>query len=93
MLVVGADAVELLEQIEDDIGLPVDDGAAQLREAVRHSQRHDFVARRFQMGDHVVFGAPFVDLLLGGPDQRVGRHEGGVHQHQRALFLHSCRSS
>ena len=38
VLVVGDDAVEFLEQVEDDVGLPVDDRAAQLRQAVAEAR-------------------------------------------------------
>ena len=98
MLVIGDDAVEFLEQIENDVGLPIDDGAAQLRQAVGKPQRQDFVAGSLEMRNDVVFGPPFVDFLLGGARQGLGRHEGRVHQHQRAQLFHSatrgnCRSS
>ena len=71
VLIVGDDAVELLQQVEDDVGLPVDDGAPQFRQAVAQAQRHDLVARGLQMRDDVVLGAPFVDLLLGNALQRI----------------------
>ena len=44
VLVVGDDAVELLEQVEDDVRLPVGDGAAQLGEAVEHPEAAHLVA-------------------------------------------------
>ncbi len=61
-------------------------------------KRQDLMPGRLQMRDDVVFGAPFVDLLLGRAHQGIGRHQGGVHQHQNSQFLHSatrgnCRSS
>ena len=64
MLIVGDDAVEFLEQIEHDVGLPIDDRAAQLREAIAQAQGQHVVARGLQMRYDVVFGAPFVDFLL-----------------------------
>ena len=44
VLVVRDDAVELLEQIEDDVRLPVGDRAAQIREAVEHADAAYFVS-------------------------------------------------
>ena len=90
VLIVGDDAVELLEQIEDDVRLPVDDGAAQLRQAVAQAQWHHVMAGGLQMRNHVVFGAPFVDFLLGEAVQRIRRHQRRVHQHQGTHFLHSA---
>ena len=44
VLVVGDDAVEFLQQVEDDVRLPVGDGAAQLGEAVEHAEAAHLVA-------------------------------------------------
>ena len=43
VLVVADDAVELLQQVEDHVRLPVRDGAAQFGEAVEHAQRAHLV--------------------------------------------------
>ena len=44
VLIVGDDAVELLQQIEDDVRFPVGDGAAQLRQAVEHAEAAHLMA-------------------------------------------------
>ena len=64
VLIVGDDAVELLEQIEDDVGLPVGDRAAQLGQAVEHADAAHLVAGLAQRRDHVVLGAPLLDFLV-----------------------------
>ena len=89
MLIVGDDAVEFLQQVEYDVGLPVGDGAAQLGQAVAQSQGPDLMAFGFQMRNDVVFGAPFVDFLFGGSLQRIRGHERRMHEHQRPHLLHS----
>ena len=90
VLIVGHDAVELLEQVEDDVRLPLHDRAAQVHEVVVHAERHHLVAGFLEMRDDVVLGAPLIDFLLGDAAQRVRRHERRVHQHQGAQLLHSA---
>ena len=72
VLIVGDDPVELLQQVEDDVRLPLDDGAPQLRQVVAQPQRHDLVAGVLQVRDDIVFGAPLFDFLL-----RDARSESG----------------
>src|SRR4029079_8362535 len=64
VLVVGDDAVELLEQVEDDLGLPLRDDVAQLLEAVGDAEAAHLVAGFLQRRDDVEFGAAFLDLLF-----------------------------
>ena len=87
VLIVGDDAVEFLQQVEHDVRLPIGDGAAQFRQTVAQAQRHHFVSRLLQMGDHIVFGAPLFDLFLGRAFQGVRRHQGRMHQHQGARLF------
>ena len=89
VLVVGDDALELLEQVEDDVGLPVGDRAAQLGEVVAHAEHPDLVAHRAERRRDVVLRAPLVDLLLGVA-VGVSAAPGLVHQHQHAQLLHSA---
>jgi hypothetical protein len=64
VLVVGDDAVELLQQIEHQLRLALHQRGTQFRQRIEHAERLHLVAGGAQRGDHVVFGAPFVDLLL-----------------------------
>ena len=93
VLIVGDDAVEFLEQIEHHLRLPLDQRRAQLGQRVEHAERLHLVSGRAQRRDHVVFGAPFVDLLLAVAFQAVGRHQARVHDDQRAQLLHARRRS
>ena len=65
MLIVGDDAVEFLEQVENDIRLPFADLAAQCGQAVEHTKASYFGTPGTQMRDDIVFRAPLVNLLIG----------------------------
>jgi hypothetical protein len=84
VLIVGHDAIEFLEQIEDHLRLPLEQRAAQLGEGVEHAEDLHLVAGGAQRRDHVVLGAPLVDLLLGVAIERLGRHQARVHHDQGA---------
>ena len=84
VLVVGADAVEFLQQVEDDVRLPVGDGAAHLGEAVEDPQAAHLVAGLAQGGDDVVLGAPLLDFLFGVAFQGLRRHQARVHHDEGA---------
>src|SRR5262249_53252849 len=64
VLVVRDDAVEFLQQVEDDLRLPLQDLGAQFREAVTHTERLDVMAGIAQVRDDVVLAAPLLDLLV-----------------------------
>ena len=91
VLVVGDDAVELLEQVEDDVGLPVGDRAAQLGEAVEHADAAHVVAEPAQRRGDVVLGAPLFDFLLAVSFQALRRHQARVHHDERAQSFHKGR--
>src|SRR5260370_35316997 len=97
-MIVRDEAVESLRQVEYDVRLPVDDGAPQFGQAVAQAQGPDLMTLGFQMRNDVVFGSPFVDLLLGRALQRIRRHERRMHENQGTHLSHSetrgnCRSS
>ena len=88
VLVVGGLAVELLEQIEDDVRLPALDHVADRLQLGLHAERPGVVAGGAQRREHVVFRLPDVDLLLAVALHGVGRHQIRMHQHQNAQRLH-----
>ena len=92
VLIVGDDAVEFLQEIENDIRLPVGDCAAQLREAVQHSHATDVVPRFAQGRGDVVLSPPLFDFLFCMTFEIFRRHQTLVHDHERAHFFHkrSC---
>ena len=93
MLVVGDDPVELLEQVEDDIGPPFGDGGAQLREAVEHAEAADLVTHRAQGRDDIELGAPVVDLLVGEARRALRGHQRRMDEDQDPEHLHSVNLS
>src|SRR6185312_4513240 len=58
MLIVRDDPVELLEQIENDVGLPVGNGRAQLGEAVEHAEAVHVMPAAAQCGGYIVLRPP-----------------------------------
>ncbi len=88
VLVVRDDTVKFLQQIENDVGLPVADSAAQLREAVEDAEAMYVVAGFAQRGRHVVLSAPLFDLLVGPALEAFRWHQARVHYDERAQFLH-----
>src|ERR1700730_12733624 len=55
-----------------------------------HAERFDVVPGPAQRGDHVVFGFPFADLLLGVALGRVRGQQVPVDEHQDAKPFHSA---
>ncbi len=83
-------AVEFLQQVEDDVGVPGLDGVADRREFILDAKRANLVAIGTQRRDDVVFGLPGVDFLFAVPLERVRRNHVGVQQHQDAEPLHTA---
>ncbi|MNC89620.1 hypothetical protein D3C83_55850 [compost metagenome] len=82
---------KLLEQIEDDVGLPLLNDRADRTQFVGHAERLHFMSELAERRDHVVLGLPFVRLLFGEALQAVRRHQRRVHQHDDAQFaLHKA---
>ena len=83
VLVVDRHPIELFEQIEGDVRLPVFDGRAQHAEIALDPQRRDVMAELAERGDHIVFRLP-----LGAghvlPGEGLGRHQIFVHQDEDA---------
>jgi hypothetical protein len=88
VLVVSGLAVELLEQVEDDIGLPAIDRIADRPKLRLHAQRLHLMSGCAERGEHVVFGLPDVDFLLAVAVRRGWGHQVRVHEHQNAQWLH-----
>src|SRR4029453_2943460 len=87
-------AMELLQQIEGDVGLEFLDRVADRLQLVLHAERHDLVPRGAQRAHHVVFGLPDVDVLVALALQGIGRHQVGMQEDQDTqLFLHSANHS
>ena len=80
--------MEFLEQVEDDLRLPFDDGIADRLKLVLHAERAHLVAERLQGRDDVVLGLPDVDLLLGVALGGVGWHQVRMQEDQNAHGLH-----
>ena len=90
MLVVADDTVEFLQQVEDDVRLPVGDGAAQFGKTVEHAQRAHFMPGLAQCLDHVVFSAPLVHRLGVMSFEAVRRHQARMQHYQYAQAFHRC---
>src|SRR5579863_2284058 len=88
MLIVGDDAVELLEQIEDDVRFPVGDRGAQLRETVEHTDTAHIVSELAQTRSDVVLRAPLLDLFLAVAFETLRRYQARVHHDERAQSSH-----
>ena len=91
VLVVGDDAVELLEQVEDDLRLPLGDDAAQFFQLIGDAEAAHFVLRLLERRDHVELGTPLFDFFFAVPFEGVGRNERGMNDDQRPQSLHSER--
>ncbi len=89
VLIVRDDTVEFLEQVEDDVGLPVGDGGAQLREAVQHADAVHVVTDLAQRRGHVVLSAPLLNFLFSTSFESFRRHQARVHHDERAHFFHT----
>ncbi len=90
VLVVDGLAMELLEQIEDDVGFPALDFIADRLELVLHAERPDLVARLAQRGHDVILGLPLVNFLLAMVVERIRRHQVRMQEHQNAKMLHTA---
>jgi hypothetical protein len=84
VLVVGDDAVEFLEQVEDDLGFPLGDDAAQFLEAVGDAEAAHLVTGFLERRDDVEFGAPLFDIFFAMSFETVGGDQRGMHHDQRA---------
>ena len=82
--------MELLEQIEDNVGPPALDFIADRLELVLHAERPDVVASLAQRAHHVILGLPLVNFLLGTPFERIRGHQVRMQQHQNAEMLHTA---
>ncbi len=87
VLIVSHDAIEFLEQIENDIGLPIGDGGAQLGQAVEHTDTAHIVTALAERGGHVVLGTPLFDFLVGSSLETLRWHQACVYYDERAQFL------
>ena len=88
VVVVGDDAVELLEQVEDDVRAPIAHGLAQFRQAVADADDAHLVAEVLQHGQHIVLGPAFLDRRLGQAREIGRRHQCFVHHQQDPAALH-----
>jgi hypothetical protein len=91
VLVIGDDAVELLEQIEDDIRLPVGNRAAQLRQTVEHADAAYVMAALAQRSGDVELRPPLLDLLFAVTFEALRGHQARVHHDERAQSPHKGR--
>ena len=91
VLVVGDDAVELFEQVEDDVGLPVRDGGTQLGEAVEHANAPDLVLHLPQRAGDVELSAPLVNFLLRVTVEGFRRNQARVDDYEHSQFFHRAR--
>ena len=91
VLVVRDDAVEFLEQVEDDFGLPFRDRGAKLSEAVEHADAAHLVAHLAQRAGDVVLGTPLVDFFLAMTFERLGGNQARMNDDERTKFLHRGR--
>ncbi len=91
VLVVRNDSVEFLEQVEDDVRLPLGNAAAHLGEAVEHAETAYVMAARAQRTRDVVFSTPLLDLFVAMAFERFRGHQARVHDDERAQFSHSRR--
>jgi hypothetical protein len=74
VVIVGNDALELVEQIEDDVRAPRVDRRAQLGEIVRHAKNSNLVAELAQRVQNVVLGAELVDFGFAEVADVLRRH-------------------
>src|SRR6266566_2033635 len=90
VLVVDGLAVELLEQIEDDVRFPALDFVADRLELVLDAARPHLVAGLAQRAHDVILGLPPVDFLLAAALDRVRRNQVRMQEHQNEKPLHSA---
>ena len=89
VVIEGAELVERLHHVEDDVGLELVDGAPHHPEIVANPDRMNIVPELMERRDHVVLGLPrhghqVVAAHVLRRDQVV------VHEHQHAALLHSA---
>ena len=83
-------AVELLEQVPDEVRLEGFDRLADREQLVLHAERLHLVPELAQAVEHVPLGLEVVGLARGRRLDLGGRHVVGVHEHEdpeRAALL------
>src|SRR6185312_9723362 len=90
VLIVRDDAVELLEEVENNVGFPAGDRAAQISEGVEHPDTTHVVTTLAQSRHDVVFGAPLLDFLFGVTFQTFRGDQARMYNDKRAQFFHSA---
>jgi hypothetical protein len=88
MGVVEADALEVQQQVEGDVGFELLDRLAHAGQGVRHAQDVHLVTHGLQGASHVVLGLEGLDLLLGEALDGLRRDGVLVHQEQDAQLPH-----
>lgn len=80
----------LLEEVEDDVRVPLLHRLPDGHQLVLHAEHPDLVPQLAKRLDDVVLGLPPVDLLRRVPGQRVWRHQVRMHERKDAQLPHSA---
>ncbi len=89
MLIVDGHSVELFQQIERDVRLPIVDGRANYPQIALHPDRLHLMAELSQRRNNVVLRSPFHRLQIM-TIHMVRRDEVFVHEDEHAQSLHKA---
>ncbi len=87
VLIKDSNAVEFFEQVKGDVGLPVEDGAADFSQIIDHSQWLYIVPHFSEGRDDIIFRFPFANLIVRNAIEAFRRNKVFMDQDQHAQFF------